>query len=68
MMPAGCHNKIRAAEIRKYNGHIAGFRFFDKEGDLLWEMGNTCRYETSEIVLIAENEVIVGVAAKLYPG
>ncbi len=67
LMPAGCHNKIRSVSIH-YFGCINGFSFFDKEGALLWEIGEadglfTCETET---VLIAENEVIIGVVAKLF--
>ncbi len=66
MMPAGCHNKIRSVTIHYYD-HIRGFSFFDKEGALLWKIGFTfdCKEET---VLLEENEMIIGVVAKLYQG
>jgi hypothetical protein len=70
MMPADAHNKIRSVTI-KYNNHcIWGFSFFDKYGALLWYHGFTTEsyWCNKETVLLAENEVIVGVVAKLYPG
>ncbi len=68
MMPERSHTKIRAVSIHYYN-FIRGFSFFDNEGKLLLKIGYTepwfCDVKT---VLIAENEVIVGVVAKLYLG
>ena len=70
MIPAGALNRIRSANIHHYNHHIQGFSFFDKDGALLWEIGEIYSgWSTeNETVLLAENEVIVGVAAKLCPG
>jgi hypothetical protein len=46
-----------------------GFSFFDKDGALLWKHGDIKLWGcATEIVLLAENEVIVGVVAKLSPG
>ncbi len=68
MMPAGCINKIRSVTIH-YSNCIGGFSFFDKEGALLWKIGDTTdSYYKVENVLIEENERIVGVVAKQYPG
>ncbi len=68
MMPEGSHMMIRSVTIH-YNYVISGFSFYDKEGALLWEIGVTTdsRLNTAT-VLITENEVIVGVVAKLFPG
>ncbi len=64
MIPADAHNKIRSVTI--YNGFcIAGFSFFDKNGALLWKIGDTDPGYEYETVVLAENEVIVGVVAKL---
>jgi hypothetical protein len=41
MMPAGSHKKIRSVRINGYSGNIEGFMFFDKEGALLYKIGNT---------------------------
>ncbi len=65
MIPKKALKKIRS--VRIYHGHdgIYGFIFFDKYGARLWRIGNIdpdCEYET---VVLAENEVIVGVLAKL---
>ncbi len=66
MMPADALNKIRSVNIH-YNDHtIRGFSFFDKDGALLWEIGNTYSWPGKETVVLAENEVIIGVKAKLH--
>ncbi len=64
LMPAGSPNKIRSVSIY-YGIYIQGFSFFDKEGALLWGIGNTESYRPAETVLIAENEMIIGVVCKL---
>ena len=68
MIPAGALNRIRSANIHHYNHHIQGFSFFDKDGARLYRIGNIDRDFSSETVEIAENEVIIGVVAKLWPG
>ncbi len=80
LMPEGSHSKIRSVSIHHNTDHICGFSFFDKEGALLWKIGNTDSYLFVELlrkvglidssykretVLIGENEVIIGVVAKL---
>jgi hypothetical protein len=69
MIPADALNKIRSVTI---HDHICinGFSFFDKDGALLWEIGTTCDAEwmKKETVVLEENEVIIGVFAKLRPG
>ncbi len=67
ILPAGSHNRIRSVNIY-YIDQIAGFSFHDKEGALLWKIGNNWSRFEKETVDIAENEVIFGVVAKLYPG
>jgi hypothetical protein len=74
MMPEGSQDKIRSVTIHFY-GNIYGFSFFDKDRKLLWKIGYTKSLYTVinsgdkvETVLIAENEVIVGVKARLFPG
>ncbi len=66
-MPAGCHSKIRSVKIY-HSDAIFGFSFFDKEGALLWKIGSTRSDLKTETVLLEENERIIGVEAKLYPG
>ncbi len=68
LMPERCHSKIRSVNIHQYNHYIYGFSFFDKEGALLWEIGYTHSDYKVETVMIAEDERIVGVVAKLHPG
>ncbi len=65
MMPERSHKKIRSVNIH-YGSCIHGFSFLDKEGTLLWEIGDTdSDWDDVDTVLLAENEVIVGVVAKL---
>ncbi len=64
MLPEGSHKMIRSVRIH-YTWCIYGFSFLDKEGALLWVIGNTHSWFEVKTVLIADNEVIVGVVAKL---
>ncbi len=66
MIPADALNKMRSVTIH-YLSYIVGFCFFDKDGALLWEIGSTLSYWSKETVVLEENEVILGVVAKLYP-
>ncbi len=66
MMPADALNKIRSVTIH-YRSFIWGFSFFDKDKKPLWKIGSTHRNWKNETVLLEENEVIVGVVARLYP-
>jgi hypothetical protein len=69
MVPKESYNRIRSINIHYYHGgHISGFSFFDKDGSLLWNIGRTDGWYKVETVRIAENEVIVGVVAKLCKG
>ncbi len=64
-IPADAIKRTRSVTIH-YDPHlIAGFSFFDKDGALLWKIGRAYR-EGVETVVLAENEVIVGVVAKLH--
>ncbi len=49
MMPPDSRNKIRSVAIHHFIG-IEGFKFYDKEGVLLWQIGNTnyqnCKVDT----------------------
>ncbi len=67
-IPSDALNKIRSVDIHYYyTDCITGFSFFDKDGALLWEIGETSSYNV-ETVEIAESERIIGVVAKLYLG
>jgi hypothetical protein len=68
MIPKKALDKIRSV-TNHYHSWIAGFLFFDKDGALLWKHGSTTgSYLKKETVLLEENEVIVGVVAKLLTG
>jgi hypothetical protein len=64
MIPADALKKIRSVTIH-YLSYIHGFCFFDKDGAWIWEIGDTRSVLKKETVLLEENEVIVGVVAKL---
>ncbi len=68
MIPADALNKIRSVTIYYQNDRIWNFKFFDKDGALLWKIGSIDDGFYKETVVLAENEVIVGVVAKLFPG
>ncbi len=70
MIPDDALNKIRSATIHYNPGTcIYGFSFFDKDGIKLWGIGLTnLSYLKMETVVLAKNEVIVGVVARLYSG
>ncbi len=67
MFPPGSHKMIRAVKIHFRKAIIGGFSFFDKEGALIMKIGLT----TGPLIIdyhyvrLDENEVIVGVVAKL---
>ncbi len=67
MLPEGSHTRIRSVTIY-YNYHIRGFSSFDKKGALLWKIGDTNPDWDVNKVVLEENEVIVGVVAKLVQG
>ena len=68
MIPKDALQKIRSVTFHYTIYYIGGFSFFDKDGALLWKIGDTWNGLKRETVLLAENEVIVGVVAKLYSG
>ncbi len=69
MMPTDALKQIRSVTIHYLpNVNILGFSFFDKDGArLLWKHGHTedYFYIKKKTVVLKENEVIVGVVAKL---
>ncbi len=68
MMPEASHKMIRSVYIHYHHNYITGFKFYDKDKKLILEIGDTWEGLWVKKVLIAENEVIVGVVCKLYPG
>ena len=68
MIPKRSHKSIRYVGIHHNFGHIFGFSFCDKEETLLWKIGDVNPKFKVDIVVLLENEVIVGVNAKLSPG
>jgi hypothetical protein len=69
LIPKDALNKIRTVNIHFSSRCIFGFSFFDKDVALIWKIGvTTGSGSRMETVMLAGNEVIVGVVAKLYPG
>ncbi len=64
MIPKGSHKKIRSVQIYNYDDAITGFSFFDKDKLPIWKIGSTAIARST--VEIAVDEVIFGVACKLY--
>ena len=69
MMPEGAHLNIRSVHIYYHGYGICGFKFYNKHNSLLWEIGDTTFSELIvETVELEDNEVIIGVKAKLRSG
>jgi hypothetical protein len=67
MLPKGTETKIRSVTFTSHSaGYVYGFKFFDKDKKPLLDIGYTAG-GSRETVMIADNEVIVGVVAKLHP-
>ncbi len=49
-MPADALNNIRSVNIHHFFTLILGFSFFDKDGALLWKIGNTDERKPKETV------------------
>lgn len=70
MLPKEAINKIRFVTVFHWTDCINGFHFLDKDKKLLWKIGNTkvSKDMGTETIEIPENQLIVGVKAKLLPG
>ncbi len=68
MIPDNSIKRIRSVNIHYKNHWIYGFSFFDKDGALLWKIGDIAARWSGETVKIAENEMIIGVVAKVRSG
>ena len=66
MMPEGAYKKIRSVRIYDNDISIIGFNFFDKDGKLIWSIGDNYYEYDMQTVLIKDNEVIVGIKAKVF--
>ena len=66
MIPADAIKKIRRVDIHRGDYYIGGFSFFDKDGALLCKIGKTDWEIGKETVMLEENEVVVGLVAKLF--
>lgn len=65
LLPEGAYKKVRRVKIY-YADCIVGFRFFDSNDTLLFKIGWSDSGWKFTTVIIADNEVIVGVVANLY--
>ena len=66
MMPMNSA-RVRLVEIY-YLKAIQGFRFLDKEKGVIFEIGRIDKDEKVERGVLGDNDLIIGVVAKLYPG
>ncbi len=62
MMPERA--RIKTVDIY-YGDGVRGFRFFDRYFRLIFEIGYIESWLNVKTVVLADNEVIIGVAAKL---
>jgi hypothetical protein len=67
MIPADALHKIRSVKIGYHSRAITGFEFLDKDGARLWKIGRSewFYWYNWDTVVLEENEVIVGVVARL---
>ncbi len=56
---------IRSVNIYS-NAYIIGFSFFDKDHSLIWKIGVSGSWCSVTTVVLAEDEVIIGVVARLF--
>ena len=69
MMPEGSQTKINSVDIFSYqSSYVWGFKVFDKEGNKLYEIGMFDACLNVSTVLLEDNEIIIGVVAKLRRG
>ncbi len=57
---------IKSVDIYYPANFISGFAFFNKDKQVIFKIGSTGSWMKVATVVIADNEVIVGVAARLY--
>ena len=68
LMPEGAFERIKSVHIY-YMSCMAGFKFLDREGSTIWQIGKiTWSSLKIETVVLENNEVIVGVVAQLFGG
>ena len=70
MIPKDALNRIRSVIVfhSPKLRCICGFSFFDKDKKLLWKHGYTTdKDDKQETVVLEENQVIIGVTAKVWP-
>ena len=66
MMENEAHRKIRSVKIYWVATSITSLKFFDKDGEKLWEVAiDDYGFDFVETVYLAENEVIIGLVARL---
>ena len=57
--------RIRSVTLY-HDARIRGFDFFDKDKACIWSIGNTDEAFDVTTLVLEDNEVIIGVVAKLY--
>ena len=65
MMPENTHKKTKKVRIYCCGiANVCGFKFFDKNQSLLFEVGFTGELANSKEIVIEENQQIIGVVVK----
>jgi hypothetical protein len=68
LLPEGSEKRIRSVDIYHYSS-VSGFSFFDESQKCIWKIGDTtASYLEVKKVIVASEEVIVGVSATLGHG
>ena len=68
MIPADSHKKIKSINIYRHQfdlERVGGFQFFDREHNTIFRIGVTYSSCLEKTVVLTDNEVIIGVKAKL---
>ncbi len=69
MLPKDAHTRIKTVDMLYNNNHIEGFKFYDNNHFQIWKIGDTYSVASKvETVVLGDNEVIIGVVAKLKQG
>jgi len=66
-MPENAYKETRMVKIY-YSDCVVGFRFLDKNEKLLFKIGWCDQGWNFKTVVISDEQVIIGVVAKLYLG
>ncbi len=66
MMPSDAYKRIKTVNIYHNRCYIIDFQFFDKDQKVIFRLGETGSDYCVETIVLRDNEVIIGIIAKLY--